>query len=97
MGRISQWYLRDKGHKPPPRREGLNQIPKDREELYRFLPPKGRWVTVLLWPGEVDDGVPDDMIIAVAVRGIQGGNRWVPSGMQTEDLKGWLWEATRKD
>ena len=45
----------------------MNHISEKREELCRCRIPEGRLVPVLVWTGEVDNGVPDDTDIAAAV------------------------------
>ena len=49
---------------------------------------------ILVIPAEVEDGLPEESEIEQAVRGIKGGRAGGPSGMQTEDLKGWLRKAS---
>ena len=62
---------------------------EERVELYRYRPPEGQRVPLLVRPGEVEEGVPDEPDIAEAVRGLLGGRARVPSGMIAEDMKGW--------
>ena len=75
-----------------PFREGLDQVTTERVEIYRCRLPEGLWVILLVQLEEVDDGIPSEAEIELAVRGLKRGRASGLSGMHTEDLKGWLQE-----
>ena len=77
-------------------REGLDQELADREKLYRFRPPERLKVPILVHPAAVDDDVPTDAEVYLAVQGVKWGRSGCPSGMIAEDLKGWSKEAKRE-
>ena len=81
----------------PLSREALYQVTMYREELYICRPPEGLWVPLLVQQVEVDDRMPLEEEIELAVRGMKG--RRVRGGHQacTRNLRGgWLQEANCK-
>ena len=93
---IAIWYRQASGGQDPLLREHLNRIDTEREELYRCTIPEGIRVPILVFPAEVEDGVPEEAEISQAVRGLKGGRAGGLSGIRAEDLiKGWLQEASR--
>ena len=80
LGKISQWYRKARGNKNPLLRESLNQISEERKKLYRCRPPEGWRVPLVVQPGEVEDGAPEETDIEEVVRGLWGGGglgaRW---------------------
>ena len=66
----------------------------ERAKLYKCRPPEGLKSPLLVRQVDIEDGIPTEAGVAKAVRGMKGGRAGVPSGMHTEDLKGWLREAT---
>ena len=46
-------------------------------------------VLILVQPAAVNDDVPTEAEIDLAVRGLKGGRVGGPLGMRLEDLKGW--------
>ena len=80
--RISSWYRKTSGGKAPPSRGHMDRIATDRAELYRFRPPEGLRVPVMVTPEEVEDGVPEKAEILQAVRGLKGGRAGGLSGMR---------------
>ena len=65
----------------------------DREKLYRFRPPERLKVPILVQSGVVNNDVPMEADIELAVWEMKGGRSGDPSGMRAEDLKGWRKEA----
>ena len=76
-------------------RENLDRIVTERADLFRCIPPEGLRVTILVFLVEVEYRVPEEADISQAVRSLKGGRAGYPLGMRAEDLKGWLWEASR--
>ena len=68
----------------------------ERVELYRCRPPEGLQVPLLVQKSDIEDDIPTEAEVASAVRILNGGRSGGPSGMRTENLKGWLQETTRK-
>ena len=68
----------------------------ERAEIYRCIPPEGLRMPIMVMSAVVDDGVTEKAYIEQVVRGLKGGRETGPSGMQAEDLKGWLREALRR-
>ena len=77
-------------------REHLDRIATERADIYRYRPPAGLRVPITVTPAEADDGVPEEAKIEQAVRGLKGGREGGLYGMRTEDLKGWLREASQE-
>ena len=51
---------------------------------------------ILVQPAAVNEEIPAEAEIDMAVRGLKGGRAGGPLGMRAEDLKGWCKEAKRK-
>ena len=66
----------------------------ERADLYRCRQPEGLQVPIMVMPSEVEDGVPEESDITQVVRGLKGGRLGGLLGMQAEDIKGWLREAS---
>ena len=61
----------------------------DRGEIYRCRPPARLWVPILVHPLEVNDDIPEESEIEIAVLGLKDGRAGGPSVMSVKDLKGW--------
>ena len=72
-----------------PTKEGLDQVSADREELYICCPPERLWVPILVQPSEVNDEIPQEEDIEIAVLGLKGRRAGGMSGMHAKDLKKW--------
>ena len=68
----------------------------ERMKLYRFRPPEVLWVPLLVWQSEIEDGISTEAEVATAVRVLNRGKVGGSPGIHSEDLKGWLQEATCK-
>ena len=68
----------------------------ERSKLYRYRPPEGLRVFIMVFPAEVEDGVLEELEIVQVVRVLKGGRAVGPLVMQDEYLKGFLWEASRE-
>ena len=68
----------------------MDYIATEREKLYRFRHPEGLQVPIMLTPVAVDNGVLEESELERAVRCLKGGRPGGPSGIQAEDLNGWL-------
>ena len=90
------WYRQVLGGKEPPLRDHLDCIATERADLYRCRQPEELRVPIMVTPSEVEDGVPEESDITQVVRGLKEGRAGGPSGMQVEDVKGWLREASRE-
>ena len=78
-----------RGKQSHPNREGLDQESAERAELYRLWPPARLQVPILVHSAAVNDEIPEEAEIEMAVRGLKGGKEGGPSGMRAEDQKGW--------
>ena len=85
-----------RGKQAPPTREGLDQVSADKAELYRCYPPTRICVPILVHPLVVNDYIPEESEIVIAVLGLKVGRAWGPLGMRMKDLKGWQQEAKSK-
>ena len=63
--------------------------------LYSRIPPPGDNIPVTIEPFAVEDGVPTDAEIELAVKRLRNNRAGRPSRMRAEDLKGWLAAARR--
>ena len=87
-----------RGRQDHPTREGLDQVSADRAELYICRLPEVIQVFLLVQPLAVNDDIPTETEIEMAVLGLKRGRAGVPPGMLLEYLQGWLKEAkTEKD
>ena len=91
--RISFWYRQASRSKSPLPRNHLDLVATERTDIYRCRPPEGLQVPIMVTLAEVDYGIPEGEEIERAVKGLKGEREDEPSGMQAEDLKGWLQEA----
>ena len=67
--------------------ESLEQVSKERSELYQCRLTEGLQSPLLVRPADIEDDLPTEAKIAVSVQGLKGGRSGGPSGMQAEDLK----------
>ena len=81
------------GNQVHPTREGLDQDSAVMAELYRCRTPARLKVPILVHPEEVNDELPTEAEVNLAVQGLKAGKVGGPSGMRAEDLKGWHKEA----
>ena len=92
-GHLAWWYRQVRGKQTHPNREGLDQVSEDMADLYRCRLPEGLQVLLLVQPEVVNDNIPEEAEIKMAVGGLKSRRAGVPTFMRTEDLKGWLREA----
>ena len=90
------WYRKVRGRQAHPTREGLVQVSADRAEIYIYWTSEGLRVPLLVQPAAVNDDIPAEAEIEMLMQGLKSGRAGVPSGMCTDDLKGWLREAKCK-
>ena len=86
---IHRCYQKAKEHPTPPTRKGTEQTSTLREDLYRWRPPEGKAIPILVKLARISDDNPEGEDISVAVRRLQTGRVGVTSGMRTkkpEDL-----------
>ena len=86
-----------RGEQAHPTRDGLDQVSADREELYRCQPPAILRFPILVQLSAVNDDIPEEAEIEMAVRGLKGGREGVLLGIRAEDLKRWRQEAKREN
>ena len=84
------------GDQAAPSWEQLDRIATEQAELYRYRPPEGLRLPILVTPSAVDNRLPGEEEVAQAVRSLKRGRAGGPSGMKVEGLKGWLREASRE-
>ena len=94
---ISRWYRKARGRQAPRLWESFEAISTERAELYRCQTPEGFRVPVLVRLAAVADGIPEATEIEQAIKYLWRGREGGTSGMQAEDLKVWLREATREE
>ena len=94
--RLAHWYRQASGRQSPPSREHLDRISTKRAELYRFRPPEGVRVTILVTPAAVEYRIPGEEEMAQAVRILKRGRAGGTSGMRAEYLKEWFREESRE-
>ena len=76
------------GQKTPSTKEALDEVSKERAELYMWRPPEGLRVPLLVRESDIEDGISTEAEVAAAVRGLKGGRAEGLPGMRTEYLKG---------
>ena len=76
--------------------EHLDRISTERVDLYRCRPPEGICVPITVITEKVDNVFPEEADIEQAVRGLKRGRSGSLYGMQAEDIKGWLQEASQE-
>ena len=79
----------------PPAQVSLYQITTERVDLYCHVPPLGENIPVYFEPFLVEESVPMEDEIKWVVKKIHNHHSGGPSGMQVEQLKGWLVEARK--
>ena len=84
------------GNQVHPTREGLDQESAVRVELYICRTLKRLKVPILVQMAAVNDEVPTEAEVDLSVRELKGGRAGGPSGIRTEDLKGWRKEAKQE-
>ena len=77
--------------------EVLDQESEDRAELYRCRPLVRIKVPILVQPVAVNNDIPAEEEIELAVWGMKCGRAGGLLVMRAEDLKGWRKEAKRKN
>ena len=95
---LSGWWREAASRPPRPSREDLVAMTAERRELYRKVPsPRGPIPTRVNF--QVDDSVPDESEIRMAVNALKTRRAAGPSGMRAENLRGWakLAEVARQD
>ena len=86
-----------RGKESQPTSEGLDQMSADKAYIYRFQPPEGLKVPLLVHLASINDETLSEAEIEMAVQGLKGGIFGGLSGMGVEDLKVWLREAKREN
>ena len=81
--RISWWYRQARGVQVPPTSEAIDEVSKEREELYRCRPPEGLRVPILVRYSDIKDGIPTESEVEKSVKGMKGGRAGGPSEMRT--------------
>ena len=71
----------------------MYQESEERAELYRCWPPAKLQVPILVQPAAVNNDIPEESDIDMAVQGLKLGRVGWASVMIVEDLKGWRKEA----
>ena len=95
--RIKGCYKAAVNHIPPPDRVTLKRITEERVELYSYVPPPGKNISISVQPFPVDDSVPTEDEIEWAVKRLHNNRSGGPSGMWTENLKRWLATARKAE
>ena len=88
--KIQIWYQEAKVCQATPTREGLEHTSTLREDLYRWLPPEGYPIPILLQPVSITGGPLEGEDLEFAVRKIRSGREGGPSVMKSEHLNTWL-------
>ena len=55
---LAWWYRQLRGRQSHPTREGLDQVPEDRADIYIFQAPELLRVSLLVQPEAVNDDIP---------------------------------------
>ena len=76
--RIVSWYRKASWGQAPPSRENLDRIATEKAGLYRFRPPEGLCLIILVSPAEVEDRFLEEVEIAQAVRDLKEGRAGGP-------------------
>ena len=93
---LARWYCHARGEQDQPTRDVLDQDLAVKTELYICRPPSRLKVLILFQPLKVNDEVPTESEVNLAVRGMRAERVGGPSGTRGEDLKGCLKEANRE-
>ena len=75
-----QWYFQARGKHAHPTREGLDQYFSVRVELCIFQPPARLKIPILVHLEAVNDDIPTEVEVEMAVRGLKLGEwevRWI--------------------
>jgi hypothetical protein len=96
---LKGWYREAGDRAPPPSRDTLEKVTKERIDLYTKEAPPGDPIPIIVDPVEVSDEIPGEEEIADAVKRLRNNRSGGPSGIRGEHLKGWLAaaEAGRDD
>ena len=81
---------------PPQTREALEKVTTERADIYICRPLEGMRVPLMVQSAEVDDGIPLELEIELAVRSLKGGRAGGLLIMCAEDMKGCQQEKNRK-
>ena len=80
----------------PQASEDLKEVLALSAEFYRFRPPEGLRVPILVLQSEIADWILTEAELEMAVKVMKVGRAEGLSGMHTEDVKSWLQKAMRK-
>ena len=69
----------------------------ERGNIYRWRPPEGIQVPIMVTPAAVGGGVMEEADIEQAVMGLKGGRAGGLYVIWVEYLKRWFWEASREN
>ena len=94
--RLKGWYKAAVDRAPPPAQATLERIMVERVDIYSYVPSPGKNIPISVQPVPVDDSVPREDEIQVAVEQLRRNRSGGPSGMRDEHLKGWLAALKRK-
>ena len=89
FGKLKKWYRQSTGRPLKPTREDLEELTKEREQLYskvENLQPMFKLVEV---DTDVDDSIPGEEEIAKALKRMKNGKAPGPSGIRADQLKVW--------
>ena len=79
---------------PPPVIATIKYITVERVEIYCHVPPTGKTIPMEGTPIPVEDYVTDEDEVSEAVRKLRPKLSGGPSGMQVENPRKWIGEAT---
>ena len=77
-----------KVREPPQTREALEKVTTERADIYICRPLEGMRVPLMVQSAEVDDGIPLEVDIELAVQVLKRGRTGGILSMCAEDLKG---------
>ena len=89
---LKRWHRQAQGKQAHPTREVLYQESAVRAELYICQPPAKLKVPILVQPLAVNDDVPTEEEVEMAVQWLKGGRVGGTLGMRVEELNRWRME-----
>eukprot|EP00957_Ditylum_brightwellii_P103699 7900277-Ditylum_brightwellii.AAC.1 len=88
--KLKGWYHAVEDRPPTPCRKSMATQTREREELYREVPPPGDLIPINVDTFEIRDKAPDDAELRAVVTEMRNGRAGGASTIRAEDLKAWL-------
>ena len=89
------WYKVMAGRALMPTRLTIKRITEEQVSMHHHIPPPGENIPIFFDPFPLDESVPTEDNIEWEVRRLRDSGSSSPSGIRTEQLQHWIWEAQK--